>query len=271
MSPTGTTPTSVTNSHGSCVANGSTNGSAGGSSSAGTSGLTSNGPGSEDEILLDEDQCKQSNGKRRTRRQRTHFTSAQLHELEKVFSQNRYPDMVTREKIADWTNLSEPRIRVSALFLTPLTSALYHLPLHTHTTNRHSPTESDLVQESTGKVAQTRAAFGFGCEEHVQHSTERNSAKWPGRRFDLQPLQRRLGAQVHREPFEPSRLLVVQLDQQSGHFELHRSPDQQLQQSSHHVTQLFSVQQSGQQSQQQRSRRSGRITSVRTFRQAERK
>ncbi len=47
------------------------------------------------------------------RRQRTHFTSAQLQELEALFTRNRYPDMSTREHISMYTNLSEPRIRVS--------------------------------------------------------------------------------------------------------------------------------------------------------------
>ena len=51
------------------------------------------------------------------RRQRTHFTSQQLQELEALFQRNRYPDMSTREDIAMWTSLTEPRIRVrSGLF-----------------------------------------------------------------------------------------------------------------------------------------------------------
>ena len=50
---------------------------------------------------------------KRGRRQRTHFTSQQLQELEALFTRNRYPDMSVREEISMWTNLAEPRIRVS--------------------------------------------------------------------------------------------------------------------------------------------------------------
>ncbi|CAL2040837.1 unnamed protein product [Caenorhabditis brenneri] len=46
------------------------------------------------------------------RRQRTHFTSHQLSELENFFARNRYPDMSCREEIAVWISLTEPRVRV---------------------------------------------------------------------------------------------------------------------------------------------------------------
>ena len=56
-------------------------------------------------------------GARRQRRQRTHFTSQQLQQLESTFQRNRYPDMATREEISAWTNLSEARVRVSTPFV----------------------------------------------------------------------------------------------------------------------------------------------------------
>jgi len=51
---------------------------------------------------------------RSARRQRSHFTSVQLRQLETAFQHGeRYPDAVTRQRIAAWTDLTEVRVRVS--------------------------------------------------------------------------------------------------------------------------------------------------------------
>ncbi|XP_015765714.1 PREDICTED: pituitary homeobox 2-like [Acropora digitifera] len=65
--------------------------------------------------LLEENASVEDEGvkpKRKQRRQRTHFTSYQLQEMEAMFARNRYPDMAVREDIALWTSLTEARVRV---------------------------------------------------------------------------------------------------------------------------------------------------------------
>ena len=70
-------------------------------------------PENPDSQLDDSKESKNTKNSKRQRRQRTHFTSQQLQELEAMFTRNRYPDLSTREEIAIWTNITEPRVRVS--------------------------------------------------------------------------------------------------------------------------------------------------------------
>ncbi|KPP65026.1 hypothetical protein Z043_116580 [Scleropages formosus] len=136
------------------------------------------GPGSRTDEGSDVDSEPDLPLKRKQRRSRTTFTAEQLEELEKAFERTHYPDIYTREELAQRTKLTEARVQTKVDVPAWVDSARVRNVLRVRESNGISDQGWNSLGGGGLDAVKGGAAPSIGAEELPQRSYRQSSFRF---------------------------------------------------------------------------------------------